>query len=404
MKKWLKLKAVLFVIFTAMLIRCSFIVSSVPDEIILYKGEKLNFSKALSVSVKADFGGKVRKNQIDADTTYTADVKLCGVVPVKTVKVSVKEMPEVVPGGESIGVKLSADGLMVVGISDFASSDGQMISPAKKSGIRAGDIVKTVNGKAVEKAKDFSKSVEERKGEAVEVTVTRDGEPHSYTITPCCDANGELKLGMWVRSSVAGIGTMTFYNPASKTYGALGHGIADSDTEQIVPLGSGEVLKAEILSVVKGERGAPGELRGSFSLDEEMGNVQKNTQCGIYGKVTDETLLDGKLLKTAPRTEVKEGKAQILTSVDGEEIRSYDIEIQRVSERKNAETKCMVIKVTDKKLLAQTGGILQGMSGSPIIQNEKLVGAVTHVFVNDPTRGYGIFIENMLEEAESIKN
>lgn len=400
MKRMLKTKAVFAFLLTAFFIRCSFVVSSVPDEIILHRGEKLNLSSALTVSAKTDYGGEVRKNQIEGDTAYLADVKLYGFVPVKTVKVSVKEMPEIVPLGSSIGVKLYTDGLLVVGISDFPSQDGKIVSPAKNSGIREGDIVKSVNGKTVKKAKDFSIGIDERKGEAVEVTVTRDGEPHTYSLTPCRDANGELKLGIWVRSSVAGIGTMTFYDPKTKTYGALGHGIADSDTEQIVPLGSGEVLGAEILSVVRGERGSPGELRGSFSLDEKMGTVEKNTQCGIYGKVNDEGLFKGQVMKTASRGEVKEGRAQIMTDV-GDGVKTYDIEIQRVSERKGAETKCMVIKVTDKALLAQTGGILQGMSGSPILQNGKVVGAVTHVFVNDPTRGYGIFIENMLSEAET---
>ena len=361
---------------------------------------KLDIGNFFTVDAKTDFGGVVYGERIESNDSYYADLKFGGIIPVKSVKVSVVENLKVVPGGQCIGVKLHTEGLLVVGVASFARFDGNMVSPARDAGIRQGDLVKEVDGNIVDKASDFASVVEKSGGKPVTVTVKRDGEMHQYSVTPCLDGNNKLKLGIWVRSSVAGIGTLTFYNPQTKKYGALGHGITDSDTGEVVPIEKGEILDAEIVSVVKGQRGIPGELRGSFSGDDKIGTVENNTECGIYGTASDEKLFGSEALDVASRSEVKEGSAQILSSIDGVDVKAYDIEIQRVSHQRYAEKKCMIIKVTDSELLNQTGGILQGMSGSPIIQNGKIVGAVTHVFVNDPTRGYGIFIENMLKIIE----
>ncbi len=403
MKKLLNIKVLSVAIVAIIIIAGAAIVSSIPDEIILFENEKLNIGKFFTVDAQTDSGGVLRGDEMDYSVdSYFADVKLAGVVPVKTVKVDVMETPQVIPCGKSIGVKLFTDGLMVVGISDFTSSDGHLVSPAREGGIRSGDIIKEVNGQAVKKSEEFSSCVEAAGGAAVTVSVERDGTAFKYNVTPMQDADGDLKLGIWVRNSVAGIGTMTFYYPEEKVYGALGHGIADSDTGKVVPVGRGEVLEAEIVSVAKGEKGSPGELRGSFIADRVIGDVEANTAYGIYGTVTDDGIFEGGAVQVASRDEVSEGKAQILSCIDGQHVAAYDIEIQKVSHRKNVETKCMVIKITDPALLEMTGGILQGMSGSPILQNGKLIGAVTHVFLNDPTRGYAIFADTMIKNASKI--
>lgn len=404
MKKIFNIKVLITSIFVFLIIGGAAIVSSIPDEIILFEDEKLNLGKIFIVDAQTDTTGVLRDNEMDySDESYFAEVKLAGIIPVKTVKVNVIQTPEVVPCGNSIGVKIYADGLIVVGISNFPSSDGRMVSPGGDGGIKTGDVIKEINGQTVKNASDFSKIVEDSQGDAVTITVERNGAIFKYNLTPCKDSNDDLKLGIWVRSSIAGIGTMTFYNPEDNSYGALGHGITDSDTGKIVPVGKGEVLIADIVSVKKGEKGSPGELRGTFLADNIVGSVAENTECGIYGKVTNSDAFKRETVQAAARSEVVEGNAHILTCIDGEQVEKYDIEIQKVTHKKSVDTKCMVIKVTDPLLLEQTGGILQGMSGSPIVQNGKLVGAVTHVFVNDPTRGYGIFIENMLAEAKKTE-
>lgn len=375
------------------------IVSSVPDKIILFKGDKLNIGKFYTADIETDFSGVLRNGEIeDADRGYFAKVKFFGLVPVKTVQVSVIETPRLIPGGNCIGVKLYTDGLVVVGTSSFKSSDGKMVFPAKYAGVNEGDVIKEINGEAIGDSKKFSEIVTANNGDDVLLTIDRNGMILKCSVKPALDKDGKFKLGIWVRSSLAGIGTMTYYDPHNNTYGALGHGISDSDTGRVVPISKGEVLKAEVVSVIKGEKGSPGELRGSFVMDGKIADVERNTDCGIYGSITDAEVLSKKPMEVASHNEIKEGKAQILSCIDGDDIGAYDIEIQKVNHRKTNDSKSMVIKITDKELLNETGGILQGMSGSPILQNGKLIGAVTHVFVNDPTRGYGIFIENMLSE------
>ena len=338
------------------------IVSSVPDKIILFEGDKLNIGKFYTADIQTDFSGVLKNGEIlDTDSGYFAKVKFFGIVPVKTVKVSVIETPKLIPGGNCIGVKLYTDGLVVVGTSSFKSSDSKMVFPAKYAGVNEGDIIKEINGEAISDSKKFSEIVTANNGDAVLLTVDRDGMILKCSVKPVKDAEGKFKLGIWVRNSLAGIGTMTYYNPQNNTYGALGHGISDSDTGRVVPISQGEVLGAEVVSVVKGEKGSPGELRGGFVADSNIADVEKNTDCGIYGVVNDTSSFVQEPIEAASHKEIKEGKAQILSCIDGHNIGAYDIEIQKVSHRKINESKCMVIKITDENLLNETGGILQGM-------------------------------------------
>ena len=317
---------------------------------------------------------------------------------------SSKKEKKVIPCGNAIGVKLFTDGILVVGLSEFHSDEGKLEAPAKKSGIKKGDLIKKINGKTVNKLEDFVYECENNN--SVKLDVVRNGKKYVFNVE-CKKAKNDMKnkIGVWVRDSTAGIGTMTFYDCETKTFGALGHGVADTDTKDIIPIKDGTILGATILSVKKGEKGTPGELEGMFlSSRGDIGKIKKNTSIGIYGTIVN----DKKIIKNKPASigtsdEIKEGKAYILTNICAENVEKYEIEIQKKFLQNGASTKGMIIKITDKKLLSKTGGIVQGMSGSPIIQNDKLIGAVTHVFVNDPTRGYGIFIENMLAEAEKIK-
>ena len=306
-----------------------------------------------------------------------------------------------IPGGNVIGVKLYTRGVHIVGISYVKTADGRKL-PAKDAGLRIGDFITKIDGTDVDTIEDFSKKMQN--GGTLSLTVDRGGNILSTEITPALSADdNSFKAGIWVRDSTAGIGTVTYYNPEDNTFGGLGHGITDRDTGKLLSLKNGKLYNAKVTSVTKGEHGIPGELSGTFAGDENYaGEILLNTNCGIFGKYTN-IPLSHQPLPVAKNDEITEGKAHIYTSTYNSTIQMYEIEIVKVIKSSPFSSKGMVIKVTDPALLNKTNGIVQGMSGSPILQNGKIVGAVTHVFVNDPTRGYGIFIENMLAEAEKIK-
>ncbi len=308
---------------------------------------------------------------------------------------------EVIPGGDAIGIKLYTEGVLVVDIAGFETTQGEIFCPAEKAGIMPGDSIIALNGKTVTDNEMFINSINEAGESELVLDMKRGSKAFQVSIIPVRAKDGIFKIGTWIRDSAAGIGTLTFYRADNGHFAALGHGISDSDIGAQYVVRDGSIQNAEITSVVKGEKGIPGELKGIFSPQEEiLGNVTCNDFCGIYGKMTG--TLEGEKVKVASSREIEEGPAALICTIaDGKE--SYDIEIQKINRVYGSGTKSMIIKVTDQRLISKTGGIVQGMSGSPIIQNNKLVGAVTHVFVNDPTRGYGIFIENMLAEAEKIK-
>ncbi|MBO4897971.1 MAG: SpoIVB peptidase [Clostridia bacterium] len=298
------------------------------------------------------------------------------------------------PGGGTVGIKLFTDGLLVVGIADIPAA-GQKVSPAKLEGIKKGDIITHLNGEKIESAVDFSEKIQKNGNAAVAVTVLKKNGSAEKTLTPVLyPETGEYKLGMWVRDSAAGIGTVTFILPDG-SYGALGHGISDIDTGDRIKIESGEIVGSRIVSVLKGSRGAPGELRGMFT-DGVSGTVDKNTDCGIFGTLL--TVPDNvPLLELGTADDAQKGEASIYSNIEGEKTEEFSVLIEKI-QKHNKYGQNMVIKVTDPRLLRKTGGIVQGMSGSPIIQNGRIIGAVTHVFLDDPERGYGIFIENMLGE------
>lgn len=300
---------------------------------------------------------------------------------------------ELVPSGRAVGVKLFADGVLVVDLSEGAS-------PAKACGLKEGDVILTCNGVDIQSTEHLQELLAQNKEDRATLEVQRGSRQLALTASPEKNDDGTYRLGAFVRDSMAGIGTMTFYDPQSGVFGALGHGVTDVDTGKLMPLDEGSTMDASVKAVRRGESGSPGELRGEFNLTRDSGTLYANTDCGIFGKANTEnfTAPDAAALPLARRDEVKTGRATILSNVSGTEVKEYEIEIEKVFSA-SADTRNLLLRVTDEELLEKTGGIVQGMSGSPILQNGKLVGAVTHVLVSDATRGYGIFIENMLSAA-----
>lgn len=344
------------------------------------------------------------KTSIFNKLKYTKDklkVNFLGLIPLKSVAVQKIDNLEVYPGGNSVGVRLSTEGVLVVGHSEIETSEGKIDSPAQSAGIELGDVIYKINGEEIQSSKDLSKKIKNVTNEKITMELMRDEKVISKEVSLIKEED-EYKLGLWVRDSTAGIGTLTFYHKETSTFGALGHPITDGDTNKAFTIKEGQLLNSSVLSVRKGEKGTPGELKGLFVNDKvSIGNIEKNTNSGIFGK-TENSLVNNiysKPIEVGFRNEIKEGSAKIITSIDEDGPKEYEIEIVKLLAQDSPGPKSMVIKVTDKELLEKTGGIVQGMSGSPIIQNNKLVGAVTHVLINKPDVGYGIYIEWMLKDA-----
>ena len=305
------------------------------------------------------------------------------------------EVRTLVPVGHTVGIKLFSEGIVVVGLAEVETDRGKT-APGVACGLRVGDVIEEANGTAVENSTQFSQMIQ--CGGVVELEVSRGGEDLLLAAEPVRGDDGVYRLGAWVRDSMAGIGTVTFYDPETGAFGALGHGVTDSDTGLLMPLGDGAVMSSTVKAVKRGSAGEPGELKGNFDLTRDMGKLYANTDLGVFGIFDSDCSLPlGEAMPVAAAEQVSTGPAVIRSNVCGDAVEEYAIEILRVLDRKG--TQNFLIEVTDEALIAKTGGIVQGMSGSPIIQDGKLVGAVTHVLVNDPARGYGIFIENMLEAA-----
>lgn len=323
-------------------------------------------------------------------------LKLFGCFPIKEVAVTQIGRPKLVACGTPFGLKILTDGVMVTG---FGSVGNGGVSPAEQCGVRKGDIITTINGISVKSSADVAAAVNAG-NQSVSVTVMRGSEKLTYHVQSAIDENGQFRLGLWTRDSVAGIGTLTFYDKASGAFGGLGHSVCDIDTGVLLPVSQGEIIPVSISSVIKGVSGRPGELCGSFLSNEQgstnsaLGSITGNRDEGVYGIFNPNTNVDGIELDMAFKQEIHTGAATILTTINGMSPKEYDIEIEKIDYNSTG-VKNMVIKITDPELLALTGGIVQGMSGSPIIQDGRLAGAVTHVFVNDISRGYGIFAENM---------
>ncbi len=384
----------------------------IPTKITVFEGQGITFPATLPVQAKVggtDTSVDVSHNDgvvaVSGRKTGQGKVLLeMAGFPIKQMNVDVIPEYKVYPGGQSIGVKLNTVGVLVVGHHLVDTVDGKH-SPGEIAGIQVGDIITKINGKTVEQMSDVAPFVQEagKKGESLQIEIAREQETIETELTPLKDKDEDsYRIGLYIRDSAAGIGTMTFYDPKTMRYGALGHVISDMDTKKPIVVQDGQIVRSTVTSIEKGSNGVPGEKLARFSNDREaIGDITRNSPFGIFGKLHKD-IQNGKMDEALPIAlphEVKEGPAKILTVVDEDKVEEFDVEVVSKIEQKFPATKGMVIKITDPKLLEKTGGIVQGMSGSPIIQDGKIIGAVTHVFVNDPTSGYGVHIEWMLNEA-----
>ena len=389
MKNFIKI----FAIFTPILVLFLYISSvfiSIPEVVFLRDGNNLESNKGIiNYTLK-----KIYDNISEYDAEFLG-------FKIKTVEVmAIPKEIQLYPGGNVVGIKLQTNGPLVVGFSDIENEEQKPYSPSKESGINLGDVILAINEIEINASEFLAETLNSLKLDELDVKIERDGKILYKKVKPVKTSDGKNKIGLWVRDSTAGIGTVTFIDPETGLYGALGHPITDVDTGDIIKISKGNIVNSSIVNVKRGEKGNPGELKGVFINDDiKLGNVKHNTKYGIFGEYSLENFY-GEKLSIALKNEIQEGPAKIISTIDNDEPKMYDVVIEKLLQQDNPSSKSMIIKVVDEELLEKTGGIVQGMSGSPIIQNNKLVGAVTHVLVNKPDTGYGIYIEWMLKESK----
>lgn len=373
---------------------------SIPDQYLLVPGQELAFHTLMPVYARASVGNHVPEVYASAGNSYQLELTTLAGIKVKNVQVSVVDRPMVIPGGQPFGIKMFTDGVIVVGLSDIPTAGGR-INPAKAAGITTGDILLSIDGEKATGNRQVAQIIAESEGEPMNFRVRRGNDVLDFTVTAALSqSDGQYHAGIWVRDSSAGIGTVTWYDPASGMFTGLGHPVCDVDTGELMPLNRGEAVEVSVTGVSKGQSGTPGELKGCFLEQHILGRLTANTNTGIYGQLSGGwSQPDAQPLPVATKQEVHTGPATILTTLEGSTPKEYDVEIEKVDLAGEGSTKNLVVRVTDPELIAQTGGIVQGMSGSPILQDGMVVGSVTHVFVNDPLRGFGIFAENILTGA-----
>ena len=405
MKLYKKILILLFLI-VIFIYTCN--ITLLPTSMILIQGETLNLKTMYGITIgktkeeqeTLQASSNINKNKVDDIGKLDVNLSLFGKLTVKDMTVNVIPKTTVIPMGKAIGMKLYTDGVLVVGMSEINGK-----KPYENSGIQEGDRIVEINHEKVDTTNELIETVNQSNGKAIEVKYKRDEETITTSIEPVKTDDNQYKLGLWVRDAAAGVGTMTFYEPSSGMFGALGHGITDIDTSDLIQIANGELVTTNILSIVKGEKGSPGEIRGTIENGVSFGSIYKNTKYGVYGSIINKNKLgqnSSNEMEVALRNEIKTGKAQILCELQDGKVETYEIEIQKLFINNNEDNKSMVIKVTDKKLLEKTGGIIQGMSGAPIIQNGKFIGAVTHVLVNNPTVGYGVFADIMIKQLKEV--
>lgn len=366
-----------------------------PDKIEAYSTKKIEYKSVYSVENNSSYQVDYQNNS--KVSPVENDIKLLGIIPVKTTSIIQSKPKKVSVSGESFGIKLYTDGVIIVGIRDVETDKGKC-NPAKEAGLEKGDIIIEINGKKVYSADSVTDILNDNNGKDYKITVKRNGNYKEFLLKPAYSSSqGCYKVGLWVRDSTAGVGTITYYDKSNNTVSALGHPITDVDTNEIMPILDGEAVRATVTKIYKSKAGEAGSLCCEFTNDI-IGTLKKNCQSGIYGKYTC-TLKNTYEYEVASPNEIVRGPVQILCTIDSGKAKFYNAQISRISYRENKKGKNMVVKITDERLLEKTGGIVQGMSGSPIIQNGKLVGALTHVIVDSPEKGYAIFAQDMVDES-----
>lgn len=403
-------KKMILLIFLLIIYVYVLVIINIPDEITIFEGENLSLKTIFGIALHSEdevleVSSNSGEKTINKIGNETLSVSLFDKLFIKSVDVSVLPRTTVIPVGNIAGVKLYTNGVLVVGMSEIEGEDSKTYKPYENTGIEEGDMIVKINNNLISSTDDLIEKVNMSKGEKVEIEYIHDEETKECSITPVKTSEEEYKLGLWVRDSAAGVGTVTFYEPSTQSFGALGHGITDIDTGDLLNIASGEFVTAQVLNIKKGENGNPGKIQGTVEEQETIGDITKNTEFGIYGKIQDLSSLNidtSKEMEVAMREEIELGKATILCSLDNQTVKEYEIEITKIYRDNNYNNKSMEIKVTDDELIEKTGGIIQGMSGSPIIQNGKFVGAVTHVLVNSSTEGYAIFGDLMLKQSKEV--
>lgn len=403
--KSLLLCAVAAVLFPALLVRIC-----VPDTVRVLEGESGEswpFSSLFQIEVAENEWVTVSENKIEQNHAIEgsrtgvvqtqAEINLWGMIPLKSVAVEVWQQRELLAGGHTIGIDLYTDGILVLGTGKVETAQGEENSPARGI-LYEGDKIRRVNGQEVSTVEQVDALVQQSGGEPVTLELTREDQTLEVSVTPKIDQEGRPRIGIWIRDRAQGLGTLTFVDPETQHFGSVGHGISDVDTGDILPIQDGLITQAKIRHLVKGEEGEPGEVEGSLT-GLIWGQVRRNSESGIYGHYTGDEAAER--YPIALKGQVENGEAVILSDILDGEIQSYQVQVEKASGLSNF-NHGMVVTITDERLLQETGGIIQGMSGCPIVQNGHLIGAVTHVFVKDPTKGYGIYIEDMLQEADRL--
>lgn len=396
MKKNIKFKLIISECILIILFMYALWIGSFPDTITLFEDENLVVETLWGTSIKVNDTSSATNEYENKKVS----VKLFDIFNLKTIDINTIKNTQVVPVGNIGGIKIYTNGVLVVGMSEISCKNNLKVKPYQDTGIEEGDMIISIDKENIYNTNELTKKVSESNGKALDIVYVKDGKEKECKIIPVMNQQNEYKLGLWVRDSAAGVGTITFYNPEQKTFAALGHGITDVDTGKLIEISGGEFVTTNIIKTIKGESGTPGKIQGSLNNDQVIGTISKNTEFGVYGTVDNIAMLKidtENKYNVALRSEIKEGKATIICNLDNEK-KEYEIEIEKTYLNNYQNNKSMLIKVTDKELLEKTGGIVQGMSGSPIIQNGKFVGAVTHVLVNDPTTGYGVFADMMLKQ------
>ena len=379
-------------------------ISMLPSNLILIQGEQLKINTILGINVKnaetMQASSNLNNSIVDETGKMTLNLSLFNLFPVKDVTVNVIPKTSVIPLGKAIGMKMYTEGVLVVGMSEIEGK-----KPYENSGIETGDKIIEINNQEINNTDELIACVNSSKGEAVEIKYISDTEEKVANIEPVKTANNEYKLGLWVRDAAAGVGTLTFYEPSTGNFGALGHGINDVDTYELIDIANGELVTTNIVDIVKGQDGTPGEIRGTIDNGITVGAIAKNTSFGVYGEISNINRLNinnSKAMEVANRNEIKTAKAEIICELENGITKTYEIEIQKIFLENNENNKSMLIKITDEELIEKTGGIIQGMSGAPIIQNGKFIGAVTHVLVNDCKMGYAVFGDLMIKQMREV--
>lgn len=391
------MKKILTIIFLFIIYIYIVCISVIPESIILFENENLEFKKLPGI----EFIETASASNEGINFSHI-DIKAFGLINAKETNITRIEDAEVIPVGKVIGLKLYTNGVLIVGMGEIEDENNKISKPYEFADIKEGDTILEINNQEIENISSLKKIVNNSNGENLELKILRGGSIITSNISPVKTGAREYKLGLWVKDAATGVGTMSFYEPKTNSFAVLGHGITDSDTDNLINIDYGELVTSKIISIKKGENGSPGEVRGTIINQQTIGKVNKNTNFGVYGNMENLTSLNidtSNALKVASREEIKTGEAKVLCVTDADNVvDEYSIEIEKIYLENSLSNKSMLIRITDERLLEKTGGIIRGLSGAPIIQNGKFIGAVTNVLVSNPEIGYAIFGDLMLKE------